>query len=162
MSGVTVRENRVTKSEWIEKHYSDAEILDDFPEEGETLVNALLMRAQAAEAKVADLDSQLAEANEGWGIASAYGEEWYAKAIKLRRLIGKYISAKEKGVLDEHEAMRQFKQAIEEAEYGFAGLLPARRPVSSVTRELICATCRVMTRPHGPHRGAHVSVYDRM
>lgn len=55
-----VREWQSTGGAWVEREYTDDEILDLFPDDEGSLVNRLLRRAQKAEAEVERLRAELA------------------------------------------------------------------------------------------------------
>lgn len=52
MNGVTVQETHWKLDATANRFYSDEEILDLFPDDGSSICNALLRRAQAADAEV--------------------------------------------------------------------------------------------------------------
>ena len=59
--GVTVRESVDRPIEYKVVFYSDEKILDLFPDDGDSLVNPLLRRAQKAEAKIERLWDEKAD-----------------------------------------------------------------------------------------------------
>ena len=75
-----VKERELTASRWVVRDYSDEEILEIFPEEGESLVNALLRRAQKAEAEVARLREALKP------FAAAFKSDYPSGLISLHDL----------------------------------------------------------------------------
>lgn len=83
-----VREWQSTGGAWVEREYTDDEILDLFPDDEGSLVNRLLRRAQKAEAEVERLRAELAlHATErgGLGPCELHDLRWYAYSDPLDR-----------------------------------------------------------------------------